>query len=603
MIRKAPTVHHQFASFFKEQEDLQAFAYAASKSLAEGSICFDTSADPKEIFKGYREEENMTGFAPELPNGDSSLLGNEQDVKKPFVLHENNFYITRYFSYETEIIDGIKGLISKGAGEKVKRLERLKGSEEFQKLVESRDRTLETDWQLAASAVAYLNNFSIITGGPGTGKTTTVAKILSLLYEEKEDLDVKLAAPTGKAAMRMKEALANNKQVSEDFREKISDLKPYTLHRLLGVKHQSPYFKHDRENKLQADIIIVDEASMIDVALFAKFINAVGPNTRLVLLGDQNQLASVEAGSLLGDLCNSVEEKNLFSPGLKGNLKELFPSLNLQSHAGNEKLLQDHIVELQHSYRFDENPEFRKWSEAVINNKQDELESFFKVGRPEGNIHVDAEYSEKEFEKFIKGFEKYIAEKDVAKAIEIFNGLRILAVIRKGRNGVEGLNARVENYLKNRKKITLNNVFYENRPVIVTRNHPDLNLFNGDVGLVRKDKISGKMRIWFLDEEKELEKKNGGEDREKKLRNFSPGVLTDVETVYAMTVHKSQGSEFDRVFLVMPKSEELTLLTRELLYTGITRAKNRLTLQGTEEVIKKSAGARVKRASGITKRI
>ena len=401
----------------------------------------------------------------------------------------------------------------------------------------------------------------------------------------------------------MKEALANNKQVPEDFREKISDLKPYTLHRLLEVKHQSPYFKHDSENRLKADVIIVDEASMIDVALFAKFINAVGPNTRLILLGDQNQLASVEAGSLLGDLCNSVEEKNLFSPGLNGDLKELFPSLNLQSHAGKEKLLQDHIVELQHSYRFDENPEFRKWSEAVINNKQEEIESFFKVDRPEGNIHVDAEYSEKEFEKFIKGFEEYIAEEDVAKAIEIFNGLRILAVIRKGRNGVEGLNARVENYLKNRKKITLNNVFYENRPVIVTRNHPDLNLFNGDVGLVRKDKISGKMRIWFLDEEKELEKKNGGGDREKKLRNFSPGVLTDVETVYAMTVHKSQGSEFDRVFLVMPKSEELTLLTRELLYTGITRAKNRLTLQGTEEVIKKSAGARVKRASGITKRI
>ena len=200
MIRKAPTVHHQFASFFKEQEDLQAFAYAASKSLAEGSICFDTSADPKEIFKGYREEENMTGFAPELPNGDSSLLGNEQDVKKPFVLHENNFYITRYFSYETEIIDGIKGLISKGAGEKVKRLERLKGSEEFQKLVESRDRTLETDWQLVASAMAYLNNFSIITGGPGTGKTTTVAKILSLLYEEKEDLDVKVGCSNRKSS-------------------------------------------------------------------------------------------------------------------------------------------------------------------------------------------------------------------------------------------------------------------------------------------------------------------------------------------------------------------------------------------------------------------
>ena len=602
MIRKAPSVHQQFASFFKEQEDLQPFAYAASKSLAEGSICFDTTADPKKIFEGYLEEEKMERFTPELSNVGSSLIGSEQDVKKPFILHGNNFYITRYFHYETQIIEGIKSLITAGKGEKSQRLEKLKISPEFKKLVENRDPDLDTDWQLVASAMAFLNNFTIITGGPGTGKTTTVAKILGLLYEEKDDLDVKLAAPTGKAAMRMKEALVNNKQVPEDFSKKISDLKPYTLHRLLEVKHQSPYFKHDRENRIKADVIIVDEASMIDVALFAKFINAVDPGTRLILLGDQNQLASVEAGSLLGDLCNSVEEKNLFSPGLYGDLKELFPSLNLQSHAGKEKLLQDHIVELQHSYRFDENPEFRKWSEAVINNKQEEIESFYKEDRPEGNIYVDAEYSEKEFEKFIKGFEEYIAEEDVAKAIEIFNGLRILAVIRKGRNGVEGLNARVENYLKNRKRITLNNVFYENRPVIVTRNYPDLNLFNGDVGLVRKDKISGNMRIWFLDEEKELEKKNGG-DREKKLRSFSPGVLTDVETVYAMTVHKSQGSEFDRVFLVMPKSEELPLLTRELLYTGITRAKKELTIQGTEVVIKKSAEARVKRASGITKRI
>jgi exodeoxyribonuclease V alpha subunit len=598
------TPHHHFASFFKDQKDLQPFAYAASKSLAEGSICFDTTADSKKLFEGYLEEKLMKDYAPGLPNGNSSLIGSENDVIKPFVFHKNNFYITRYFNYETQIIQGIKSLINTGAGKKVQRLEKLKDSTEFKKLVENRDQKNGTDLQLVASAMAYLNNFTIITGGPGTGKTTTVAKILSLLYEENPDLNVKLAAPTGKASMRMKEALANNDMVPEDFREQIGALKPYTLHRLLEVKYQSPYFKHDLENKLDADVIIVDEASMIDVALFAKFINAVDPGTRLILLGDQNQLASVEAGSLLGDLCNTVGEKNKFSSATFSSLKQLCPVLDLDQNTGKDELLQDHIVKLEHSYRFKGNSDLGVLSKAVIDNKQEEIENFFEEGRPEGKVVFDTQYKESKFENFIQGFEDYIVEKDIAKAIEKFNALRILAVIRKGKNGVEGLNTRVEKYLSKKRKINPSQVFYKNRPVMVTRNHPDLNLFNGDVGIVRKDKVSGKMRIWFLDEEKQLEEeKKEGEIQEKKIRSFSPGLLTDVETVFAMTVHKSQGSEFNKVLLVMPKSEDLPLLTRELLYTGITRAKESLIIQGTKEVVRKSAEARVRRASGITNRI
>jgi exodeoxyribonuclease V alpha subunit len=602
--RLASSPHHHFASFFKDQKNLQPFAYAASKSLAEGSICFDTSTDSKKLFEGYLEEKDMVDYAPKLPNGDSSLIGNENDVIKPFVLHKNNFYITRYFNYETQIIEGIKNLINTGTGEKAQRLESLKDSLEFKKLVESRDQKNGTDWQLVASALAYLNNFTIITGGPGTGKTTTVAKILSLLYEENPNLNVKLAAPTGKAAMRMKEALATNDQVPEDYREKINALKPFTLHRLLGSNHLSPYFKHHRDNKIEADVIIVDEASMIDVALFAKFINAVDPGIRLILLGDQNQLASVEAGSLLGDLCNTVGEKNRFSSETFSSLKQLCSVLDFDQNTGKDELLQDQIVKLQHSYRFTGDSDLGVLSEAVIDNKQEKLESFVEEGRPEGNVIFDTQYKESKFENFIKGFEDYIAENDIAQAIEKFNALRILAVIRKGKNGVEGLNTRVEKYLSKKEKINPGQVFYKNRPVMVTRNHPDLNLFNGDVGIVRKDKISGKIRIWFLDEEKQLdEEKKEGEIQERKIRSFSPGLLTDVETVFAMTVHKSQGSEFDKVLFVMPKSEDLPLLTRELLYTGITRAKKSLIIQGTKEVIKKSAEARVRRASGITNRI
>jgi len=583
MLPLISTPHHHFANFFKkkkekEEQPIQPFAYAVSRNLAQGSICVD--------------------------------LKNEVEIKnKPFVLNGDNFYITRYFNYETQIIAGIKNLINTGAGAKEQRLERLKGSREFKKLVESRDKKMKPDWQLVASAMAYLNNFTIITGGPGTGKTTTVAKILSLLYEEKPDLNVKLAAPTGKAAMRMKEALATNKQVPADYRENINTLKPYTLHRLLGSIHLSPYFKYNRENKLEADVIIVDEASMIDVALFAKFINAIKPESRLIILGDQDQLTSVEAGSLLGDLCNTVHAKNHFSVEASRNLQEILSDTDLNPVAEEKALLQDHIVELQHSYRFDENPEFREVSNAVITNDQNTIQSWFDENPLEGNIKIDLEHQESVFTAFIKHYENYIdkngksSEERIEESLKKFNDLRILAVLRNGKQGVSGLNARVEKYLAGKGLINTKSEFYDHRPVIVTRNHPDLQLFNGDIGLVRKDpKDSKKMKIWFLTAEQKADQEDPEKTRTS-IRGYSPGLLTDVETVFAMTVHKSQGSEFNKVLLIMPKSEDLPLLTRELLYTGITRAKESLIIQGTKEVIKNSAEARVKRASGINNRI
>jgi exodeoxyribonuclease V alpha subunit len=609
--------HHHFANFFKkkEEEAIQPYAYAVSRNLAHGSVCIDLNDKDgaADIFEGYKEmdlEMDISTATDVLMDTALVAKGGEVEVMdKPFVLNGDNFYITRYFNYETQIISGIKNLINTGTGEKVQRLERLKDSKEFKKLVESRDKKLTTDWQLVASALAYLNNFTIITGGPGTGKTTTVAKILSLLYEANPNLNVKLAAPTGKAAMRMKEALATNDQVPEDYRENINLLKPYTLHRLLGSIHLSPYFKHNRDNKIDADVIIVDEASMIDVALFAKFINAVAPETRLIILGDQDQLTSVEAGSLLGDLCNTVHAKNHFSVEASGNLQEILAGIEFYPAAEEKAVLQDHIVELQHSYRFDKNPEFREVSEAVINNDKETIQSWFDENPLEGNIKIDLEHKESIFTAFIKEYENYIdtnkksSEERIEESLKKFNDLRILAVLRNGKQGVSGLNARVEKYLASKGLINPKFEFYDHRPVIVTRNHPDLQLFNGDIGLVRIDpKDSNKMKIWFLTAEQKADQDDPEKTRSA-VRGYSPGLLTDVETVFAMTVHKSQGSEFNKVLMVMPKSEDVPILTRELLYTGITRAKKNLTIQGNKEVILKSAKAQVRRASGIANRL
>lgn len=474
MLKSSP--HHHFANFFKKKEEksIQSYAYAVSRQLEQGSICLDLN----EIGKGETKQQkdsreqgrefDLSNLSYEdlknqiaEGNGISDLVGSEHDVKKPFTLHGDNFYITRYFNYETLIIEGIKSLISKGTEERQERLKDIKASSQFARLVEGRETSKEvgTDWQLLASAMAYLNNFTIITGGPGTGKTTTVAKVLSLLYEENPELNVKLAAPTGKAAMRMKESLANNDMVPSEFKNDISGLKPYTIHRLLEYKHQSPYFKRNSENPVEADVIIVDEASMIDVALFAKLIAAVSPETRLILLGDQNQLASVEAGSLLGDLCNTVKNKNQFSTDLIGELKVILPQLDLETNAENDTMLQDHLVELQHSYRFVKKPELGDLSEAVISNDIPTIENFFEGNRAEKTIVVDQKYEENIFQMFIMGFEAYISEKDVATAIEKLNELRILAVIREGNQGVAGLNARVEKYLAKKGKINLSQVF------------------------------------------------------------------------------------------------------------------------------------------------
>ncbi|MGB8705704.1 MAG: exodeoxyribonuclease V subunit alpha [Gillisia sp.] len=594
--------HHHFASFFKEQEDLQPFAYAVSRQLAQGSICLDLKEKPTadKLFEGFQEDPLVLDLQEAIEKLSLSELVYKQTsdngdgkINRPFALAGDNFYITRYYNYETQIIEGIKSLISKGQEERQVRLRKLKESSQFKKLIAGRETSekVGTDWQLLAAAMAYLNNFSIITGGPGTGKTTTVAKILSLLYEENPELEVKLAAPTGKAAMRMKEALKDNSQVPEDFRESIAALEPFTLHRLLGPKYQSPYFKHDAENKLQADVIIVDEASMIDVAMFAKLISAVKEDTRLIVLGDQNQLASVEAGSLLGDLCNSVKERNRYSAEVLRDLKELLPFYELQENRDEDELLQDHITELQFSYRFQKHREIGRLSKAIINNNENELGSFYEKSYSSREIEIDPAYDQKLFHEFIEGFNTYIEEKDTAEAIRKLNRLRILAVIRKGQQGIEGLNEKAEKYLNKKGYLKKGKTFYENRPVMVTKNHPDLNLFNGDIGIVRPaEDNSDKMKLWFLDEKG-------------KAKSYPPGLLTDVETVFAMTIHKSQGSEFDSVFMVMPKTEELALLTRELLYTGITRAKQSLKIQGTIEVLKAAAKARVKRASGVRDRI
>jgi exodeoxyribonuclease V alpha subunit len=308
-------IHRQFAEYFDENA-IWPYAYLLSQRLTEGNICISLEDIPSNL--------NTTPYTNAVSAKDllnySNLVSKEGVNTTPFILHNNRLYFQRYFKYETSIIQKLKSLIAAETTVIADRMEQLKTK---LKLIQSLNADYninglinkeQVDWQLVSVMQALLNNFSIITGGPGTGKTTTLAKLLIVLYELEPGAKVALAAPTGKASMRMFESLKSSTlPFSADTKSKIDKLKPSTIHGLLGYKKESVNFKYNAENPLPYNWVVVDEASMIDVPMFSKLLEALGDKCRIILLGDKDQLASVEAGSLLGDLCQTLPSLNIFS--------------------------------------------------------------------------------------------------------------------------------------------------------------------------------------------------------------------------------------------------------------------------------------------------
>jgi exodeoxyribonuclease V alpha subunit len=591
-------VHEQFASLFKNK-DLEPFAYLASRKLSEGHICVDLNDLDSETDEfPYKTSSGKNRINPSVLKKIPELVSVSEKVKKPFIVNNDLFYIQRYFAYETMILERIKKFLASEKGEFSKRQALLSKNQKLITALFSKQPALQNippdecvDWQLAAAVSAVLNNFTIITGGPGTGKTTTVAKILAILFSLDPDLRVALTAPTGKAAMRMAESLRNSsKETPKDLQKNFESLVPLTIHRLLGYVKDSPYFRHCAEDPLNYDLVIVDESSMIDVALFAKLLDAIGPNTQLIMLGDRNQLASVEAGSLFSDLCQSAPAQNLFTKDKATFINSFITDAKRQITpnyitAKNAEPLFEHIVELKRSHRFIGSEGIGKFSRAVIGNVVAEIKEF--AGNKDKQVRIDSAYSESVFKEFIEGYESYIKEADITLALKKLNELRVLCAVREGEHGIYVLNRKIQDHLHAKGWLKLDSLFYHNRPIIVTTNNYNLGLFNGDVGLIRTE--GGKTLAWFLDSE-------GG------IKSVLPGYIDKAETVFAMTIHKSQGSEFDKVLVVLPEKKESQLLTRELLYTAVTRAKSHVIVQGKEEVILNAAAQKVKRASGIKER-
>lgn len=577
-------IHSVFSGYFPVPE-IKNIAYLVSQKLEEGNICLDIG--------DYNKNEAEKINIDTLSRSPWITTAPHKEVK-PFVLLNNKLYLHRYFYYETVILNTIKSLISNSDEDKTLRKQELLSAKPLiSNLFHSYNQ--QTNWQLISALLAYVNDFFIITGGPGTGKTTIITKLLAIIFELNPEFSVAIAAPTGKATARLNESISNLISnlpgIKNDTKEILLDIKAQTVHRLLGYGFNTPYFKHNKENPLQYDLVIVDESSMIDVALMAKLMEAIRKDTKLILLGDKNQLASVEAGSIFGDLCKTQKQSNTVFDTDIDFLKNF--NINIENNAFYSNILTGKIIELQHSYRFDITEGIGKFSNLVIsgNSSEDKLITpFLNCKNQSQCVEITADYQDDRFYKMIKLYEDYARENDIEKAFEKLKKIIILCAVREGQFGMKHYNSTIEDYLKSKALISPSGNFYDKQVVMVTSNDYNLGVFNGDIGIIRVDKNTDKKIIYF--------KNSDGS-----LKSFPATNINSFETAYAMTIHKSQGSEYDNVIIVIPDDENHRLLSRELLYTAVTRAKQNVLILGKSNIIKETVKNRINRISGINERI
>jgi exodeoxyribonuclease V alpha subunit len=529
------------------------------------------------------------------------------DNGQPLVLAGGRLYLRRYWSDENTVADAVRartatGEAAPGRPEPSPALVRLW----LDQLFTHATREGGPDWQKIACAIATRGGLAVITGGPGTGKTYTVARLLALLFalegEHASQLRVALAAPTGKAAARLKQAI-------DDALEKLSDsLKgalplrelaermggARTLHSLLGARPDTRAFRHNAGNPLDVDVLIVDEASMVHLEMMAALLDALPPGARLVLLGDKDQLASVEAGSVLGDLCHDAQAGG-YGAATAAFVEAASGQAIPPEFLGNAGALAQQTVMLRQSRRF--GGPIGQLALAVNHGDAEAARAVLRADSGGQLVWNEAAQQEDMLRLAAEGYRPFLelvrrgAGADghdawAAGVLQAFEGFRLLCAVREGEWGVSGLNEGIAQRLETLGLLKRRGEWYVGRPVMVTRNDYATGVYNGDIGLVLPDpERPGSLRVYFSD---------GAQ-----VRSVLATRLRNVETAFAMTVHKSQGSEFSHTVLVLPR-EASSVLARELVYTGITRARQRFTLLTPNPgVLPDAIRRRTERTSGL----
>ncbi len=639
-------------------------AALASHQLGRGHVCLDLAAaldDPGFALslppEGARGEGEPSDELPGSVLGRIDLAGwlaaldhprlvGAGAGDTPLVLRGKRLYLRRYWQYERSVNEGIAARLARTA-ELTATLDLPALRATLDVLFPAADPPAAgtaADWQKLACALAARSAFGIVTGGPGSGKTTTVVKLLALLQTialstAREDgaaarpLRIRLAAPTGKAAARLNESIAgavaslplDGLTQAEAVRASIPT-QVGTLHRLLGARPDTRRLRHDARNPLTLDVLVIDEASMIDLEMMAAVLAALPPNSRLVLLGDRDQLASVEAGAVLGELCARAREGHYTAATAQWLQQATGQCVEAALQDARGTPLDQAVAMLRKSHRFPEgsgigllaacvNEGAAEPALRVLAAPHRDLQTLRLHGEADPSLRelvVDGRADRSMAQDVLRhGYRHYLEtlqrlqpaagagaeafDRWARAVLDAHGRFQVLCALRRGPWGVDGLNERIAGLLHAAGLIGASAGWYLGRPVLVTRNDYGLGLMNGDVGVTL-----ALPRTTDDPEDRPLCVAFPAGDGNDGIRWVLPSRLQAVETVYAMTVHKAQGSEFFHAALLLP--ERLNpVLTRELLYTGITRARSLLTLAnaGDDSLIGRAIGRRVQRASGL----
>ena len=593
-------IDRHFADFLlrlegREDPRLWLAAALASNATQSGNVCVDLETIAGKPLPKQEEQTADSACAPDLSDWvnalkQSTVVGEPGDFRPLVLDHADRLYLYRYWRYEQHVAELLKMFAASDLRDfdaailrdGLSRLFSPQGSDGF-------------DWQRLAAVTAILRRFSLVTGGPGTGKTSTVLRILALLLAQPghERLRIALAAPTGKAAARLKEAVKQSKDTLEVSPEVLARIpeEAFTLHRLLGFMPGSRRFRHDQANPLPFEMIVVDEASMVDLPLMAKLLDAVPPDARLLLLGDRDQLASVEPGAVFGDIC-SVAEAAGWSAAFQERIEPYLGVLPTSPNGGGR--LQDSMTVLRRSYRFGAESGIGQLSRSIQAGDRDAANQLLNARNlPDVVWEEVSDFTvlQKRLERWIlEAYSGCLQAASPAEAFTLFVRSRILCAVRQGPFGVAFINQVAEETLARKGLVRLRGAWYRGRPVMINRNDYQVRLFNGDIGIAWEGSPRAQSGLAPLDV---VFPSESGE-----MRRILPSRLPEHETVYAMTVHKAQGSEFDSVLLILP-DQASPVLTREMLYTAVTRARKRVEIWARREVIEASIEKRVARNSGL----
>ncbi len=606
-------------------------AALVSHSGQEQHVCLELE---KTAGKDWPDSPGEARFQIRLPDKDRwiNLLKKsdicappDQDATTPLVLDGARLYLRRYFTYEKTVAEKLLQLSAPRASNIVNACK--KNTQDLLNILFPTDPGTSNDKQLAAAKAVLDKQLLIISGGPGTGKTYTLARLIALLVASDDKMpSIKMAAPTGKAAMRMRDSI---KKAKNDIMSELQQRGGYehllakiasipegacTLHRLLGTIPGSTKFRHNADNRLAADIVVIDEASMIDLAMMAKTLTALPDGTKLILLGDMHQLASVDPGYVMGDICKAAQN-------------------NPHSDLGKS------LVELTHSHRFGKHSAIGKLSSAIHKAGSTEDPDGKSASKLLGELHsqevgtgevddrvilyptpeslTSGNLPIRDFSEIIRNnYKNLIRAETIKEAFDALSEFRVLCPLRKGPHGVESINRLIVEALSNNRtdnndtpRLNPAGDFYKYRVIMITNNDYGLNLFNGDIGIVMPQNANSapqpkatpetenaeKYVVWF----ESTNEKTG----ESEFRYLNCNMLPEHETAFAMTVHKSQGSEYKNIMFIMPPRDNKKLFTKEMLYTAITRARKKVYLWCNNDIFRKVACRQTECSSGLQEKL